>query len=174
MCIVIDANTLSAVLDKENEQHQEFLPVLKWVLEGKGKIVYGGSTYRREVFEKMPRFNRFVQELVRLRKTIMLPAEDVDREEQRIRAIESSTDFDDPHIVAILDVSGCFLLCSGDKRSDRFVKNKKFYKNRSAPPKIYRCSRYHRKLLNDGNIAECCRPDVVLGRNAREGAGVFL
>lgn len=95
----------------------------------------------------------------------MLDHAAVDAAEQRIRAAEPSTDFDDAHIVAIFDTSGCALLCSGDDRADRFVKRRELYDNH-GPPKIYRRVD-HRHLLCDDNIAPCCRPAEPLDGTGR-------
>lgn len=167
MCIVIDANTLSAVFDPTNEKHQAFRPVFEWILRGRGKVVYGGTTYAREAFERVRRFNKLFQELRRLGKAVVLPSAEVDAEERRVRAIEPSVDFDDPHIVAIVEVSGCTLLCSDDRRADKYIKEHSFYQRRSCP-KIYREATHHAELLTDGNIAECCRPNRQLARHDTE------
>lgn len=168
MCIIIDTDTVSSLFDPANKQHSEFEPVLNWILHGKGKLVYGGSTYSQQTFKRMPRFNRLFVELRRRGKAIVVDGEEVDREEQRIKSLVVSSDFDDAHLIAILDVSGCLLLCSNDQRADRFIKKKMLYRRRTNLPHIYRKSRYHKKLLADSNIAACCKPDNVVDREARD------
>ena len=49
MCIVIDANVFSSVFSRSSLDHGEFKPVLKWIIEGRGKIVYGGTKYISEL-----------------------------------------------------------------------------------------------------------------------------
>lgn len=45
MAIIIDANCLARVFDKTNIEHDEFVPVFDWIVNGKGKLIYGGSKY---------------------------------------------------------------------------------------------------------------------------------
>src|SRR5262249_22623217 len=80
------------------------------------------------------------------RKCVVLDHAAVDEAELRVQAAETSPDFDDAHLVAIFDVSGCRLLCSSDSRADRFLKDPALYK-RHTPPRIYRRADHkHRKL----------------------------
>jgi predicted nucleic acid-binding protein len=166
MCIVVDTNTVAPVFSANDAAHREFEPVLRWLLEGKGKLVYGGSTYRKEVFERMPRYRRFIEELKRNGKCVVLDHDAVDEAERRVRAAEPSPDFDDAHLIAIFDVSGCVLLCSNDDRADRFVKNRKLYEQ-NAPPRIYRRAADHTHLLRNENIAACCKPSEPLPGDSR-------
>jgi hypothetical protein len=167
MCIVIDSNTVAALFDPNNLEHAELEPVHDWIFKGKGKVVYGGTTYRREVFERQRRYNGLFEELRRQRKVVQAPTDEVDRAETRIKAAEPSPDFDDAHLLAIHDISGCLLLCSKDARADRFLKKRTLYAH-GGPPRIYRKAKDHRALLCDDNIAPCCQPDTVLGRAQRE------
>ena len=43
MCLVIDTCCLAIVFDGGNKKHVKFVPVLKWVTEGKGRMIYGGT-----------------------------------------------------------------------------------------------------------------------------------
>jgi hypothetical protein len=165
VCIVIDTNVVASVLSPKSARHAEFKPVLDWILYGKGKLVYGGSTYRREVFQRMPQYAGLIEELKRGGKCVVLDRAAVDAVEGRVREAEPSPDFDDAHLVAIFDVSGCLLLCSDDARADRFVKDRGLYERRS-PPRIYRLAE-HVHLLCDDNIAACCKPAERLAGPAR-------
>lgn len=49
MCIVVDINTLALVFSPESKKHAEFSPVKKWVEEGRGFVVYGGTSYKAEL-----------------------------------------------------------------------------------------------------------------------------
>jgi hypothetical protein len=49
MCIIIDADTLGLVFNPETKEHKKFKPVLEWINNGKGKIVYGGTKYEKEL-----------------------------------------------------------------------------------------------------------------------------
>lgn len=165
MCIVLDTNVVASVLNSTSANHQEFEPVLRWILHGKGKLVYGGSTYRREVFQRMPRYAGLIAELKKMGKCVVLAPDVVDAAERRVREAEPSPDLDDAHLIAIFDVSGCLLLCSDDVRADRFVKNRELYV-RHPPPRIYRLAE-HAHLLCDDNLAACCRPAERLAGTMR-------
>src|SRR5262249_22623216 len=41
----------------------DFEPVLHWILYGKGKLVYGGTKYQKEVFLQLRRYGRLIGEL---------------------------------------------------------------------------------------------------------------
>jgi predicted nucleic acid-binding protein len=165
MCIVVDTNAIAPVFSLTDALHGDFEPVLRWILEGKGKLVYGGSTYRREVFERMRRYRPVIEELRRRGKCVVLDHAAVDEVERRVREAEPAPDFDDAHLVAIFDVSGCLLLCSNDDRADRFLKNRKLYELH-APPSIYKRADHNHLLRND-YIASCCKPSEPLDRESR-------
>jgi predicted nucleic acid-binding protein len=165
MCIVVDTNVVASVFNPASANHDEFEPVFRWILRGKGKLVYGGSTYWREVFERMPKYGALILELKRGGKCVVLDRNAVDEAERRVQDAEPSADFDDAHLVAIFDVSGCMLLCSDDARADRFVKDRELYERRT-PPRIYRLAE-HAHLLCDDNIAACCKPVERLAGVAR-------
>ena len=150
MCIVIDACTLAAVFKSSD---LAFDPVRKWILAGKGKMVFGGSTYAAEL-SKVGSLLNLVAELSRQRKTVVLKKGVVDSAEKVIKEMEESNDFDDPHIVAIVRESGCRVVCTLDRRSDKFLRNRRFYPN-GTRPSIYR-SNSHSHLLCDGNIVGAC------------------
>ncbi len=49
MCIIIDVNALNEVFNTDSVNHLEFKPVRDWIIEGKGKVLYGGTKYRDEL-----------------------------------------------------------------------------------------------------------------------------
>jgi len=61
--------------------------------------------------------------------------------------------FDDPHIVAILRLSGCGVVCTCDEKAIPFLKDKKLYGD-GKKPKIYSHEK-NRKLLQDTCDEEC-------------------
>lgn len=152
MCIVIDSCSLQRVFYEKNS---DLMELRKWIFEGPGKVVYGGSKYLQEL-GKAPRYLSIFKELEKIRKTVKAPASAVNASESRIKREENSADFDDAHLIAIIEETGCCLICSNDKRADKFIKNRALYKKRS-PPSIYRQEPTHVHLLCDKNIAACCR-----------------
>ena len=158
MCIVVDVNCLPAMLNKRDAAHAEFKPVLNWIQRGKGKLVYGGSKYLQEL-GCLTRCLKVVTILEKQNKTVHVSNQEVDYEQSKIDRLCSHSKFDDSHLVAIILVSRCRLLCSLDKNSHPFVKKKQFYAGKHPPvkkPKIY-SNQKHVGLLVDENIASICR-----------------
>jgi len=135
MCIVIDANTLTCVFNEENADHHDFNPVYKWILGGKGKMVYGGSQYEREL-EKVRYLRRLFIELEKVRKIVVLDKDSVDNKAAGFAAFVKHRDFDDPHLIAIVAVGGVKLICTNEKRAIPFLLNPQFY-SKGKKPKIY-------------------------------------
>ena len=160
MCVVLDINILSAVFSKQNALHADFEPVGKWIISGKGKIVFGGTKYRDELRKARWMLGLLV-ELGKMRKIVMLDDSMVDAAERAARLIEGAADFDDPHLVAIFRVSGCRLLCSHDIPAGKYVQQKRFYPATHTLPSIYK-RRSHQTLLRDDMIASCCKPCAAL------------
>ncbi|MCX6641164.1 MAG: hypothetical protein NTW14_11930 [bacterium] len=151
MCIIIDADTLACVFNKICSDHVNFKPVLQWINKS-GFIVYGGSTYKRQLKAASSYWGIFI-EYKKIRKAVEVDESLVDEFEKEAKKIIPAKKFDDPHLVAIVKVSGCKLLCSNDGKADKYIGNKKLYnrKENQHPPKIYRGLK-HRHLLNDKNI----------------------
>jgi len=156
MCIVVDINCLPAVLNKKNAAHAEFKPVLDWIQEGRGKLVYGGSKYKEEL-GRLKRCLGTVIILENKRRTVHVPDQEVDDKQNKIDKSFVHSRFNDSHLVAIIIVSKCRLLCSQDKNSFPFIKRNEFYAGNVNRPKIY-STRKNAKLLIDENIADICKP----------------
>jgi len=162
MCIIVDTNTFSSVFDKTSLNHSEFAPVLEWVIEGEGKIVFGGTKYKAELKEAK-KFLRFIGQLNRSRKVVQLEDSQIDAYQIILEAKETHKDFDDPHLVAISYISKCRLICSLDKRAYPFLSRKDFYPNNSPRPSIY-SSKKNAVLLCRKYIAEICKPCTILNK----------
>ena len=155
MCIVIDTNTLSCVFNTDDANHNDFEPVSKWILEDKGKVVFGGTKYMQEL-EKAPKYLKLFELFRQVHKVVIISAAEVDKEQKTAEQKIQDKDFDDPHIVGILKASGCKLVCSRDSRSFPYITHKVFFTKRNKP-KIYSTKR-NADLLCDNNIAACCKP----------------
>lgn len=145
MSIVIDTCCLSPVFDQSNDRHREFAPVLKWITVGSGRLVYGGKKYKAEL-SRAAKFVPVLAELSRQGRVLALPDAQVDRTASSVKRKAPDPSFNDEHLVAIVIVSQCRVVCSDDKVADRFLKLKDLYPGHVRPPKIYRSSR-HVKLL---------------------------
>lgn len=153
MCIVIDTNVIPAVFKPSNGDHQDYKPILDWIIDGKGKVIIGGTKYKNEIFG----FLSFLAELKRKDKVVTITDEIVNKKEDELIKLINDEKCDDPHIIALLSVSGCKLLCSKDKRSFEFIKVKEFYPNKEIP-KIYTGARNKQELIQDKFLIEICKP----------------
>jgi phage gp29-like protein len=49
MCLVIDACCFALVFESKTKNHAKFIAVLKWIEEGNGRMIYGGTKYNAEL-----------------------------------------------------------------------------------------------------------------------------
>jgi predicted nucleic acid-binding protein len=164
MCIIIDTNTFASVFNPESEHHGEFEPVFDWIINRKGKIVYGGSTYKAEL-SKGYRYLKLFGSFSKARKVVHIDDDLVDQYEEKLTDKVKHRDFDDPHLVAIAYISKCRLICTNEKRAIPFLGRKEFYPKNSPRPKIY-SKRSNANLLCDKYFAEVCNPCVKLNKMA--------
>jgi hypothetical protein len=150
MCLIVDTNVFHSVFRTDACDHADFAPVLDWIMNGPGFLVYGGTKYNEEL-KRAPRYLSIFIELKKQRRVKEVKGVLVDKQEQIVRHLVDSDKCDDFHIIAIFRVSGCILFCSNDARADCFIKDKRLYEKGQKPPSIYR-KRTHRKLLIPANI----------------------
>jgi len=136
MAIVIDVNCLARVFNTSNNEHAKFAAVRIFVETGVGKVVYGGTGYKKEL-SKAQRYLAFVIELRKAGRAISIRDEAVDRITEVVAKATAGTDCDDPHIIGLLAASNCALLCSVDKRSYGFIRDRSFYAKNNVRVKIY-------------------------------------
>jgi len=163
MCLVIDMNTIPSVFNSSSESHQDYKPVLDWIINGKGKMVCGGSKYWEE-FRGISKYLKFFNQLNKAGKVVKIDDALVDAKMNELMRICNDKDFDDPHIAALLIVSGCQVLCSEDKRSYPYIKRKEWYPDGKSPPKIYQRTALKNasSILSDANMAAICMPCLKL------------
>lgn len=168
MCIVIDTNCFASVFDADSQRHLEFKPVREWIISGRGKLVYGGTTYRGEL-TRAKKYLRLFTELKKAAKVVEVDSQQVDRIEQELRRRLSHPDFDDPHLVAIVIASGCRLICSDDVRAFPFLRQATLYPKHVQRPHIY-SQASNKDLLQDKNIADICKPLIRLPKASAPSA----
>ena len=112
-------------------------------------MVYGGSKYKQEL-AKCKKLRGVFVELKNKGKYIEINCAKVDEDEKCVAGLINSDKCDDAHLIAILRVSGCLLLCSNDKRADCFIKKRSLYPDRKKRS-IYRCEQ-HETLLTKSKI----------------------
>lgn len=169
MCLIVDVNAFSCVFDKENKDHNKFEPIFEWIIHGKGKIIIGGAKYNKEL-RALSKYLRFLAAMNRAGKVVRLKDNCVDAEEARVRGLEADPDFDDPHLIAMVLVSGCRIVCTKDRRAIRFLKDRKFYSSVSLRPKVYQDKRQN-GLIGNHSIVDICKPCNALNKAERSSLG---
>lgn len=165
MCVVIDANAIAKVMNPNNKEHGDYKPVFDWVIKRNGKIVYGGTKYKEEL-KRASRYLELFTELKALNKVVSLDDHEVDVMQGRVESITGQA-CDDPHIIAIINVSRCRVVCTGDARSHEHLKNKVLYLlPGSQVPSIY-ASRKGVSLLCNENMAQVCQPSCIMNKKER-------
>lgn len=155
MCIIADPPTFISIFKSTDPEYRKFSAVREWVKNGPGKFITGGTTYQKELMGVRSILG-LLAELEKQGKVKRSSADLVDKEEALVRVLEPAADFDDPHIVALVRVSGCKLVCIRDPRSHRFLRMAKLYKSTKDRPKLYTREK-NRNLLCNANIAPCCK-----------------
>lgn len=145
MCIVIDINTLVPVFNEKSSLHVEFIPLRAWLSKRHGFVVFGGTTYINEL-KKTYRHLRLFRQMKDSGMAISVMDDLVDAQESVVKKKTHGTDCDDPHIIALLGVSRCPLLCSHDARSFKYIRDKSLYPKGAPKVKIYTCKK-NQKLL---------------------------
>ncbi len=164
MCLVLDTNAFGPFFDSKNKEHHEFCPALEWVLYGRGKLVFGGEKYKKEM-RAAAKYIKFFATLDRAGKLVKLDDDKVNSFQDKVRHIEPSDKFDDPHLVAIILESKCQIICTGDARAIPYLKDLRFYFGGAKKPKLY-TSKKNASLLTDKHIAEICNPSTRLPKKA--------
>ena len=157
MCVIIDTNVISLFAQANNP---DSLPLRNWILEGKGKIVYGGTKYQEET-SKVNDFLGLITNLKPLKKCVVLDTKYVDdlqrQIEDKAKELRISADFDDPHLIAIISASKCKVIYTNDERAIKYLKNNNLYLDNAKRPKIYKGAKQSKLVRKDDNIAPCCR-----------------
>jgi len=161
MCIVIDSCTISSVFNSKSRNHHEFEPILNWITNGEGKMVFGGTKYNKEL-SALGKYLRIIRELTTAGKCIILDKDQVDRVQGDLEAKYSHRDFDDPHIVAIVIVSKVRIVCTSERRAIPWLKKNELYPRTIKKPKIY-TSKQNRDLLKRKHIAHICTSKLTIG-----------
>jgi hypothetical protein len=156
--VILDVNSLPAIFDRSNAKHSEFKPVYDSIMTGLGIVVFGGATYLTEL-KAMPRYLVLLAQLEKKRKVLKVNDAAVDVEEKRVAALCTDVDFDDPHLVAIVIVGRCRLVCTCDRRAVPYLKMAAFYPLPRDRPKVYSGAR-NAGLLNDRRLVQKCLAEL--------------
>lgn len=107
MCLIIDANCLSAVFASPTPP--DFQPLHKWIKKGKGSLVTGGKN-KIELF-RCEKARLAISEWNRSGKAFYLDDRDIAIKEIELRKANIMRS-DDSHVLALAIISGARWLCS--------------------------------------------------------------
>jgi hypothetical protein len=124
--LIVDANILGIFF-----QSKDFHPVQKAFLEKRWLLSYGGTKQLEEYARVQTAFT-LILELQRSGRAFKEETEKIDKREKVNVSICKS---DDPHIIALAQVSGARLLCSHDEGLGEDFTNAKLIKPRG---KVYK------------------------------------
>jgi hypothetical protein len=153
VCIIVDTCVLACVFDATTDKHSEFRPVLLWIMNGAGKVLYGGTEYKDDIPQK---YRKLFLELTKSGKTCLLDDKVVDDWATKLKQKITSKKFDDPHLVAMVIVSRCQLVATDDHGAKKYLKMKSLYPKAVKRPKIY-SGLANSGLLNQKNIIALCQ-----------------
>jgi hypothetical protein len=120
-------------------------------------MIYGGTKYNEEL-SKQKEILALVTELSRQRRTVLLPPLEVDNIAEELKNRFPEQDFNDEHIVAIVAVSRCRVVCTLDKGAMSYLRNRAVLAPYGVKrPSIYSGSQGHHKLCGDKYVVDICR-----------------
>jgi hypothetical protein len=153
MCLVIDANCFSLVFGRK---HTGFTPVMDWIDGGKGRMIYGGKKYFQEL--KDWKMLGVVKELRTARKAVHVSDTQVDSIADALKLKVHKADFDDEHILALVIVSRCRVVCTNDKRAMPYLKDRALFAVYAGlqRPKIFTGDRRHAAMCGDHHVVAAC------------------
>ena len=123
MCAIVDANAAHEVFGSNqqpttSEVGEGFFQCLS---RGKGKLVVGGEKLEKEL-DRVPKFRMWAIQAQLSGRLINKGKDRINQEAKKIKE-NSGIQSDDPHIIALAQVSGARLLFSNDKDLQKDFKN---------------------------------------------------
>jgi hypothetical protein len=154
MCLIIDTNVFHSVFSQDAKEYDHFGPVRNWLSTGTGKMVYGGDKYSREL--RGGKFIAVLSELGRKGRLVKIPSASVNKYAAQLKIKVPEAAFDDEHLVAIVAVSKCCVICTRDKKAFPYLKRRELYPKGVKPPKIYQY-KSNAGLCSKSHVVEVCR-----------------
>ena len=141
------------------------MPFLNWFILGSGQLVYGGTTYKNELIKVRYALN-IIQRAHSLKRNKIIVCDDksVDMNEKRIKGLITNKDFDDPHLIALVNVANCKVICTNDSRFHAYISIKQLYNKGVNIPSLYYNHTKHKQLLSKKMTGK----GVVLSKKAQQ------
>ncbi len=166
MPIIVDTNCLANVFSMSSQKHNQFKPVLDWILLGKGKIVYGGSKYKREL-KNATKYQYLFRLMKECGKVIVGDDKEIDKHEHQIQSKNNNKEFNDAHLLAIAISTKCRIICSEDTTSIKFVTDMKNFPQKMEKP-VYYTSKKNATLLCDHYVHKDLKPLCKINKSLAE------
>lgn len=152
MCIIIDANVFHEGFSGRADAGKK---VFEWIAAKKTVMVIGGKLLK-EIAGNSPKAARWIQQGKLAKTVIAVNDSEVDDAEKRLDR-EGVCKSDDPHVIALAQVSGARLLYSNDRPLHQDFTNRELLN--SPRGKVYSTREYssfrphHRDMLNKNHCA---------------------
>lgn len=167
MGVVIDTCCLAKVFDPGNTEHFRFAPVWDWINVGNGRMIYGGTKYLAEL-SQMVRFLRLMTDLSRRGRVIVLPKENVDEIEDKVKRKVGDGSFNDEHLVAIVIASGCRVICTDDHKAMPYLKRADLYADYDLKRPFIYTNQNHGRVCCDKYLPRVCKQSSRHGKSKRK------
>lgn len=115
MCAILDANVVAEVFNPGRAPAGEGF--FNWIHMGKGRVVVGGKLHR-ELVERSPGFREWARTAEAAGRLRFANESEVNTRTERIKR-EGACESDDPHVLALAQISGARLLYTNDKDLQR-------------------------------------------------------
>ena len=156
MPIIVDANCIADVFSKKSNDHENFKPVLDWILSGKGIMITGGTKYKTEL-RQTSKYLKIINLLKDSGKVLVGNTEEIDSYQKHVESLKDDDDFDDEHLPAMIVNTKCRIICSKDTRSIPFVQDRKYYPKGTFLP-VYYTSKRNANLLCEKYVDDDLKP----------------
>ncbi|MEQ1933756.1 MAG: hypothetical protein ABL962_07750 [Fimbriimonadaceae bacterium] len=154
MCALVDACVKSRVFNSKDAEHPKFETISKWIVEGSGNVVYGGKTYMEQLGS---RYRDLFLELKTAGRAHRIPSDKVDQLEELLKKKVNNKKFDDAHLIALIRLSKCCIICTSDDRFLPFFRRKDLYPRGAKQPKIHSLNQGSKHCSNSEVVGECPR-----------------
>jgi hypothetical protein len=122
-------------------------------MTGRGKIIFGGSKFKKEI--RGSRFLKILTEFEKLHKLVSVPDGQVDKLGRELKEKVPDRKFNDEHIVALVSLTRCCVVCTDDDEAVPYLKMRELYPQGMKRPKIYRTARHAPLCCNEHVVAAC-------------------
>lgn len=123
MCAIVDANVVDQVFG--SDRPEAGIEFFEWIASGKGRLVAGGKLLKE--LSRNGAFRSWWSQAQLAGRTTTFREEAVDRQTQEVEREEVHRS-NDPHVLALAQISGARLLFTNDRNLQKDFKNSELIK----------------------------------------------